>query len=240
MYCYTLEGVFAMDNATILIVDDEERIRDMIKEYVSIEGFGIVEAGDGVEALNRMKENTFSLIVLDVMMPKLDGWSVCREIRKTSNIPIIMLTARGEEYDKLLAFELGVDDYIVKPFSPKELLARMRAIIRRSAVPINVKKENTAVFEGLQIHFDSRNVYVDDILISLTPKEYELLSFLAKNPNHAFSRDQLLTDVWGYDFTGDDRTVDTHIKMLRESIKSYRKFIITVWGTGYKFEAGGK
>lgn len=174
-------------------------------------------------------------------MPRMDGWSVCREIRKTSHVPVIMLTARGEEYDKLFGFELGVDDYIVKPFSPKELLARMKAIIRRSTLPFqDAQRENKAVFEGLVIEFDSRNVYVDGNIVSLTPKEYELLNFFVRHPNRVFSREQLLTEVWGYDFTGDDRTVDTHVKMLRESLGHYRKFIVTVWGTGYKFEAGGR
>jgi DNA-binding response OmpR family regulator len=233
------KGYLYMDKERVLIVDDEERIRDMIKEYVSLERYIIDEASDGVDALNLFKQNKYSLVVLDVMMPKMDGWSVCREIRKTSQVPIIILTARGEEYDKLFGFELGVDDYIVKPFSPKELLARMKAVIRRSALPFQeAQRENKAVFEGLVIEFDSRNVYVDGKMVSLTPKEYELLNFFVRNPNRVFSREQLLTEVWGYDFTGDDRTVDTHVKMLRESLARYRKFIVTVWGTGYKFEAG--
>lgn len=230
-----------MSERKILIADDEERIRDMIKEYISIEGYEADEASDGLEALELLKQNDYSIVILDVMMPKMDGWSTCREIRKTSNIPIIMLTARGEEYDKLFGFELGVDDYIVKPFSPKELLARINAIIRRSTLTQkNVMLDNKVQFEGIVIEFDSRNVYVDDKLVNLTPKEYELLSYFAKNPNRVFSREQLLNAVWGYDFIGDDRTVDTHIKMLRESLKDYRKFIVTVWGTGYKFETGAK
>lgn len=224
----------------ILIADDEERIREMIKEYISLEGYTIDEASDGKEALELFANNKYSLIILDVMMPGMDGWSVCREIRKTSQVPVIMLTARGEEYDKLFGFELGADDYIVKPFSPKELLARMKAIIRRSSgLPGTAGKMNTLRFEGLTIEFESRNVTVDGNIISLTPKEYELLSFFSRNPNRVFSREQLLSEVWGYDFAGDDRTVDTHIKMLRESLGNYRKFIVTVWGTGYKFEAGG-
>ncbi|MEK6266043.1 MAG: response regulator transcription factor [Clostridium sp.] len=230
-----------MGNERILLVDDEERIRDMIKEYTSLEGYDIDEAVDGVQALDLFSQQKYSLIILDVMMPKIDGWSVCREVRKTSNVPVIMLTARGEEYDKLFGFELGVDDYIIKPFSPKELLARMKAIIRRSSYSeIEAKKETTVTFDGLVIDFDSRNTYVNGKLITLTPKEYSLLTFFACNPNRVFSREQLLNEVWGYDFFGDDRTVDTHIKMLRESIKEYRKFIVTVWGTGYKFEVGEK
>ena len=230
-----------MDNARILLVDDEERIRDMIKEYTSLEDYDIDEASNGIEALELFKQHKYSLIILDVMMPKIDGYTVCREIRKRSNVPVIMLTARGEEYDKLFGFELGVDDYIIKPFSPKELLARMKAIIRRSSnSDLEVKKENTVALEGLVVDFDSRNTYVNGIIITLTPKEYSLLSFLIKNPNRVFSREQLLNEVWGYEFIGEDRTVDTHIKMLRESIKEYRKYIVTVWGTGYKFEAGEK
>lgn len=233
--------MICLSNYRILIVDDEELIRDMIKEYISIEGYITDEAEDGTEALKLFKQNSYSLIILDVMMSKMDGWNVCREIRKTSQVPIIMLTARGEEYDKLLGFELGVDDYIVKPFSPKELAARMKAIIRRSkSVEDTASKGESVSFEGLVVEFDSRNVYVDGKIVNLTPKEYELLKFLVRNPNRVFSRDQLLNSVWGYDFVGDDRTVDTHVKMLRESIKDYRKFIVTVWGTGYKFEAGGK
>jgi len=227
-----------VSNASILIVDDEELIRDLIKEYISSENFSADEAADGREALEFFQQNSYSLIILDVMMPKMDGWSVCREIRKTSQVPIIMLSARGEEYDKLLAFELGVDDYIVKPFSPKELLARMKAIIRRSES--GVERGESMKFEGLILEFDSRNVYVDAEQVTLTPKEYELLSFFAQNTNRVFSREQLLDSVWGYDFIGDSRTVDTHVKMLRESLGIYRKFIVTVWGTGYKFETGGK
>ncbi|WP_084051993.1 response regulator transcription factor [Desulfonispora thiosulfatigenes] len=225
----------------ILIIDDEERIREMIKEYLSQEEFDVNEASNGLDGLELIKQNDYSLIILDVMMPKMDGWSTCREIRKISKVPIIMLSARGEEYDKLFGFELGVDDYIVKPFSPKELLARMNAIIRRSSLTQENKSlENKFKAEGLVVEFDSRNVYVDENLISLTPKEYELLNFFVQNTNMVFSREQLLTSVWGYDFMGDFRTVDTHIKMLRDSLKSYRKFIKTVWGTGYKFETGEK
>lgn len=230
-----------MEKVRILLVDDEERIREMIREYTNLEGYDIDEASDGIEALNLFKQQKYSLVILDVMMPKMDGWSVCREIRKTSQVPVIMLTARGEEYDKLFGFELGVDDYIVKPFSPKELLARMKAIIRRSSSAAeNTAKGDRISFEGLVIEFNSRNVYVDGNKVNLTPKEYELLNFFVQNPNRVFSREQLLNSVWGYDFAGDNRTVDTHVKMLRESLADYRKFIVTVWGTGYKFEAGVK
>lgn len=229
-----------MENEKILIVDDEEKIRDIIKEYASLESLGVDEASNGLEALNLVKQNEYTLIILDVMMPILDGWSACREIRKTSNIPIIMLTARSEEYDKLLGFELGVDDYVTKPFSPRELMARIKAIIRRSKQASEDKESNDRVkIEGIEIDFNSRNVYVDGEYVSLTPKEYELLKFFIQNENMVFSRDQLLNSVWGYDFAGDDRTVDTHVRMLRESLGDYRKLIVTVWGTGYKFETGG-
>jgi DNA-binding response OmpR family regulator len=229
-----------MGKVRILLADDEERIRDMIREYTSLEEFDIDEARDGVEALNAFRSKQYSLVILDVMMPGMDGWSVCREIRRISQVPVIMLTARGEEYDKLFGFELGVDDYIVKPFSPKEFLARIKAIIRRSSQAAQgMEGEGKAVFEGLVVEFGPRNVYVDGKPVNLTPKEYELLNFIIHNMNRVFSREQLLNSVWGYDFTGDDRTVDTHVKMLRESLGSYRRFIATVWGTGYKFEAGG-
>jgi len=230
-----------MSKLMVLLVDDEERIRDMIKEYLSLEEYQVDEASNGLEALELLELHEYSIIILDVMMPKMDGWTTCREIRKVSKVPVIMLTARGEEYDKLFGFELGVDDYIVKPFSPKELLARMNAIIRRSNLVHGITvSDNELKIEGFIIEFDSRNVYVDGKLIELTRKEYELLNHFVRNPNRVFSREQLLNAVWGYDFTGDDRTVDTHVKMLRESLRQYRKFIVTVWGTGYKFEAGGK
>jgi len=229
-----------MNNRKILVVDDEQGIRDIIKEYVVSESYEIVEASDGVEAMNHFKTKDISMVILDVMLPKMDGWTVCREIRRVSTIPIIMLSARGEEYDKLFGFELGVDDYLVKPFSPKELLARMKAIFARSAV----SKEEVPVTNRLQmeeflIDFDARNVYLEKRIINLTPKEYDLLSFFVQNQNKVFSRGQLLNLVWGYEFTGDDRTVDTHVKMLRESLKQYRKWIVTVWGIGYKFESEG-
>jgi DNA-binding response OmpR family regulator len=227
-----------MENNTILVVDDEQGIRDIIKEYVVLENYEIIEAVDGVEAMNLFKANEIAMVLLDVMLPKMDGWSVCREIRKISKVPIIMLTARGEEYDKLFGFELGVDDYMVKPFSPKELLARMKAIFSRSGERMEeIKPVNRVKIENFMIDFDARNVYLNDKLISMTPKEYDLLSFLVQNPNKVFSRDQLLNLVWGYDFVGDDRTVDTHVKMLRNSLMEYRKWIITAWGIGYKFEA---
>jgi DNA-binding response OmpR family regulator len=223
----------------ILVVDDEPGIREIIKEYFAPEGFIVDQASDGIEALKLFEKSKYSLVILDIMMPKADGWTVCRQIRKTSQVPVIMLSARGEEYDKLFGFELGVDDYMVKPFSPRELLARSKAVIRRSqSTGGRDAGNNKAVFEGLEINFDSRNVTVNGGPVTLTPKEYELLSFFTQNPGRVFSRQQLLNEVWGYDFYGDVRTVDTHIKMLRESLGEYRRYIVTVWGTGYKFEAG--
>lgn len=230
-----------MGTKRILIAEDEQGIREMINEYLALEDFQVDEASDGKIALDLLKENDYSVVLLDVMMPRVDGWTVCREIRKNKQTPIIMLTARGEEYDKLFGFELGVDDYVVKPFSPKELLARIKSVIRRSNLDGNgIDKSNVVSFEGLKIDFDARNVSVDDEQITLTPKEYDLLSFFAQNKNKVFSREQLLNQIWGYDFYGDNRTVDTHIKSLRERLGQYRRFIITVWRTGYKFEVGGK
>lgn len=226
-----------METLKVLIVDDEAGIRDLIKEYMYLESYEVAEAIDGVDGLNKFKNGHFDLIILDVMMPKMEGWSVCREIRKISRIPIIMLTARGEEYDKLFGFEMGVDDYMVKPFSPKELMARIKAVMSRSRlVQAPIIPVNKIVMEKLVVDLDARSIYIDEKMIQVTPKEYELLSFLAQNPNKAFSREQLLTAVWGYDFLGDDRTVDTHIKMVREHLGKYRKWLITVWGIGYKFE----
>lgn len=225
----------------ILVVDDEDMMRNLITEYLAFEYYEWDEAEDGTKALELLKKNTYDVIILDVMMPKVDGWSVCREVRRQSMVPIIMLTARGEEYDRLFGFELGVDDYMVKPFSPKELMARLKVILRRSSDSLNAgSAQERIIFEGLNIDISSRNVTVDGQTVKLTPKEYELLIYLVSNPNRAFSRQQILNGVWGYDYYGDDRTVDTHVKMLRESLKEYRKYIITVWGMGYKFETGAR
>lgn len=225
-----------MENIKILIADDEPGIRNIIKEYMDAEGYHVMEAVDGVDALNQFKTQGADLVILDVMMPKMEGWTVCREIRKISSVPVIMLTARGEEYDKLFGFEMGVDDYVVKPFSPKELLARTKALLLRTRVKVEPEVKNEKQFDGLYINFDARKVTVHNEVLTLTPKEYDLLSFFIHNPNIAFSREQLLTSVWGYDFYGDARTVDTHIKSLRERLGIYRGWIATVWGIGYKFE----
>jgi len=217
----------------ILVVDDEKSIREVIRTYAEFEGHEVVEAVDGLEAIDKVKEEDFDVIVMDIMMPRLDGFSSYKEIKKIKNIPVLMLSARSEEYDKLFGFEIGIDDYVTKPFSPKELMARLNVIVNRHN---KVEENKTMEFEGLKIDLDGRVVFVDDEMVDLTPKEYDLLVYMVKNKNIALSRDKLLNQVWGYDFYGEDRTVDTHIKMLRNSIKEYRKFIITVRGVGYKFD----
>lgn len=219
----------------ILIVEDEIRLREMVKEYLENEDFEIFEAGDGAEAIEKCNELNPDLVLLDIMLPKIDGWSVLKELRKISETPVIMMTARGEEYDKLFGFELGVDDYIVKPFSLKELTARVRAVLRRFAGKIELAN-NIYEFETLNINLDSRKVMLDGKSVSMTPKEFDLLSFLVQHQDKVFTREQLLDKVWGYEFGGDYRTVDTHVKMLRESLGGYRSLVVTVWGVGYKFE----
>lgn len=218
----------------LLIVDDEAKIRIVVKEYAEFEGFETDEASDGMEAVEKVRNNDYDIIIMDVMMPKLDGFSACKEIRKTKQIPIIMLSARGEEYDKLFGFELGIDDYVVKPFSPKELLARIRAVLARASA--TRVQEEVVTYQGLVINMTAREVTIDGERVQMTPKEYELLFYLVKNMNIALSREKLLEEVWGFDFYGDDRTVDTHIKMLRNSLGEYRNLIITLRGMGYKFE----
>ena len=219
----------------ILIVDDERMIREVLREYVEFAGYEALEAEDGAEAVQLCRQEKVDLVLMDIMMPRVDGFSAVKEIRKTKNIPIIMLSARGAEYDKLRAFELGVDDYVTKPFSPKEVMARINAVAKRHSagkVDVNVP----LVFEGLKIDLAGRTVYVDGEEAVLTPKEYELLFYMVRNKGIALTRERLLSEVWGYDFFGDDRTVDTHIKMLRSSLKEYRKFVVTLRGLGYKFE----
>ena len=220
----------------ILIVDDEANIRRVVREYAEFEGYETDEAGDGMEAVTKAKAADYDVIIMDIMMPRLDGYSACKEIRKTKNTPIIMLSARGDEYDKLFGFELGIDDYVVKPFSPKELMARIKAVSTRRSTAQQPMPERIT-FEGLEIDMAGREVYVNGQKANMTPKEYDLLFYLVKNRNIALTRDKLLEEVWGYDFFGDDRTVDTHIKMLRNSLGEYRKFIVTLRGMGYKFEA---
>ena len=226
----------------ILVVDDEKRMRELIREHLEAAGYQVTEAADGMAALELFQRNAqgYEAVILDVMMPELDGWSLCREIRRHSQVPVIMLTARGEEYDKLFGFELGVDDYLVKPFRPRELMARLKAVLRRGELAGNTTGSASQrwQFQGLTIDATARQVLVDEAPVKLTPREYELLLFLAQHPGQAFSREQLLDQVWGYDFVGEDRTVDTHIKMLRENLKPYKHFLVTVWGHGYKFEVG--
>ena len=220
----------------ILVVDDEANIREVIKEYAEFEGHEVDEACDGMQSVDMVRERDYDIIIMDVMMPRLDGYSACKEIRKLKQIPVLMLSARGEEYDKLFGFEIGIDDYVVKPFSPKEVMARINAIVKRNSTVAAVPAE-TEKFEGLDINFTSRDVFIDGEKANLTPKEYDLLFYLVRNKNIALSRNKLLEDVWGYDFYGDDRTIDTHIKMLRNNLGPYRKFIVTLRGLGYKFEA---
>ena len=220
----------------ILIVDDEQKIREVIREYAEFNGYEVAEAENGMEAIGLCKLNDYDIIVMDIMMPKLDGFSACKEIRKFKDIPVIMLSARGEEYDKLFGFELGIDDYIVKPFSPKELMARINVVLSRRNNTIANNME-VMKFSGLEINISARSVTVDGMKADLTPKEYDLLFYLVHNKNIALSRDKLLSDVWGYDFFGDDRTIDTHIKNLRNNLGNYRDYIVTLRGVGYKFEA---
>ena len=219
----------------LLVVDDEPKIREVIREYAEFNGYEVTEAEDGMSAVGLCKLNKYDLVILDIMMPKLDGFTACKEIKKISDVPIIMLSARGEEDDKLFGFELGIDDYIVKPFSPKELMARVNVVLERRN---SVSKDNSSVltFDGLEINIAARTVSVDGKRVELTPKEYDLLFYLIKNKNIALSRDKLLSDIWGYDFFGDDRTIDTHIKNLRNNLGPYRDFIVTLRGVGYKFE----
>lgn len=220
---------------TLLIVDDEKKIRDVVREYAEFDGFDVIEAEDGMDAVVKANENDVDIIVMDIMMPRLDGFSACKEIRKTKVTPVIMLSARGEEYDKLFGFEIGIDDYVVKPFSPKELIARIRAVMKRYSFGA-AGEEEVITYKGLTINFTAREVLVNGERAQMTPKEYDLLFYLVRNMNIALSRDKLLEEVWGYDFYGDDRTVDTHIKMLRNSLGEYRNLIVTLRGMGYKFE----
>lgn len=218
--------------ARILIVDDEKNIREVIKEYAKLNGYTVEEAADGKEAIRMVAENEYDCVILDIMMPELDGFSACKQIKKITNVPVIMLSARQEEYDKLFGFELGVDDYVTKPFSPKELMARIKVVIDRKKQPV----KDVLRFDGLTIDIDGRTVMIDDQKVNLTPKEMDLLFYMVSHINVALSRTRLLEEVWKYDYFGDDRTVDTHIKMLRHNLGKYRERIVTVRGMGYKFE----
>ena len=220
----------------ILIVDDEEMIRAVLREYIEFEGGEADEASDGMEAVKLCRERDYDVILMDVMMPRLDGFSAVKEIRKFKQTPVIMLSARGEEYDKLFGFEIGSDDYVTKPFSPKEVMARIHAVMKRGR-PVRGAAAQVYDFEGLHIDMEGRVVTVNGEKAELTPKEYELLFYFVQHNGVALTRERLLNKVWGYDFYGDDRTVDTHVKMLRGNLKEYRKFIVTLRGLGYKFEA---
>lgn len=221
--------------ARILITDDEEKIRQMIVKYAKHEGFETDEAGDGLEAVEKCEKNDYDLVIMDIMMPELDGFSAVQEIKKTKpNMPFIMLSALGEEYDKVHGFDVGVDDYVVKPFSPKELMMRIHAILKRTNPQVSAN--DTMKVENMVIDFSARVVTIDGKRVQLSPKEYELLAYLAKNAGIALTREQLLQNVWGYDFFGDDRTLDTHIKLLRKNLGPYAKYIVTLRGVGYRFE----
>lgn len=222
----------------ILVVDDEEKIRLIIRKYAEFENYQVDEAADGMEALTKVRAYNYDLIILDIMMPELDGFTTCREIRKLKQIPIIMLSARGEEYDKIHGFELGIDDYVVKPFSPRELMMRVKVVINRNAnIGSGAGPHDVYSVEGLSIDFTGRIVTVNGEKVNMTPKEYELLFYMVKNRGIALTREKLITEVWGYDYYGDDRTLDTHIKLLRSSLGEYRKYLVTLRGVGYRFEA---
>ncbi len=226
----------------ILVVDDESRIRSIIRKYAEFDGHAVTEAGDGMEAVLLCRKNEYDLIIMDIMMPELDGFSACREIRKISQTPIIMLSARGEEYDRINGFEVGIDDYVVKPFSPKELMLRVEAIMKRiKTAPANASAPKPNVIieldnGGLRADVTARLVFIDGKRVDMSPKEYDLFFYLLANRNIALSREKLLCEVWGYDFFGDARTLDTHIKLLRKSLGRYSNYIVTLRGVGYRFE----
>lgn len=226
-----------MSNNKVLIVDDDENIVELIRMYFEKEGFSTVTANNGVKAVELFKSEAPSIVILDVMMPEMDGWQVCREIRRVSNIPIIMLTAKGETFDKVLGLELGADDYMVKPFETKELIARVKAVLRRSETK-ETSAEKEIVFPGLMVNLSNYELKINGEITEIPPKELELLYFLASNPNRVFTREQLLEEVWGFDYFGDSRTVDVHIKRLREKLEGVEANwqLKTVWGVGYKFE----
>ena len=227
----------------ILVVDDESRIRSIIRKYAEFDGHTVTEAGDGMEAVLLCRKNEYDLIIMDIMMPELDGFSACREIRKISQTPIIILSARGEEYDRINGFEVGIDDYVIKPFSPKELMLRVEAIMKRmktAPTQTNAQSKPNIIIEldngGLRADVTARLVFIDGKRVDMSPKEYDLFFYLLANRNIALSREKLLCEVWGYDFFGDARTLDTHIKLLRKSLGRYSNYIVTLRGVGYRFE----
>lgn len=222
---------------TLLIVDDEARIRDLIRKYSAFEGYNVEEASNGMEAIEKCRQKNYDLIIMDVMMPELDGFSACREIRRKSQVPVIMLSARGEEYDRIHGFELGIDDYVVKPFSPRELMMRVSAVLKRTAANVPAASDGERVTIGdMVVDFAARQVTIKGERLNLSPKEYDLLFYMVRNRGIALTREKLISDVWGYDFFGDDRTLDTHIKLLRKSLGEYADKITTLRGVGYRFE----
>lgn len=222
---------------TLLIVDDEARIRDLIRKYAAFEGYNVEEASTGMEAIEKCRQKNYDLIIMDVMMPELDGFSACREIRRKSQVPVIMLSARGEEYDRIHGFELGIDDYVVKPFSPRELMMRVSAVLKRTAANAPAASDGEQVTIGdMVVDFAARQVTIKGEKLNLSPKEYDLLFYMVRNRGIALTREKLISDVWGYDFFGDDRTLDTHIKLLRKSLGEYADKITTLRGVGYRFE----
>jgi len=221
----------------LLLVDDEEKIRKLIAKYALFEGYEVAEAENGMRAVELVRRESFDLLILDVMMPELDGFSAAREIRKTSDVPIIFLSARGEEYDRIHGFELGVDDYVVKPFSPRELMMRVGAVLKRTSRSAQETDGHERVsFEKMIVDFTARQVTIDGSALELSPKEYELLFFMVRNRGIALTRDRIISEVWGFDFFGDDRTLDTHIKLLRKQLGDYARYITTLRGVGYRFE----
>ena len=224
----------------ILVADDEMRIRSVIRKYAEFEGHTVTEAGDGMEAVLRCRREKFDIIILDIMMPELDGFSACKEIRKISDTPIIMLSARGEEYDKINGFEAGADDYVVKPFSPRELMLRVEAVLKRSKRTKTAAPSENEIVEfadgALRVDLTARIVYIDGKRVEMSPKEYDLFFYLIRNRNIALSREKLISEVWGYDFYGDARTLDTHVKLLRKSLGRFSDYIVTLRGVGYRFE----
>ena len=220
----------------LLIVDDEFRIRELIKKYALYEGHEVDEAENGEQAVLKCRNNTYDIIIMDIMMPVMDGFEAVKTLRRFCNTPVIMLSAKGEEYDRLTGFESGVDDYVVKPFSPKELMMRISAVLRRTGSDSKDDSKSRFVYKGLTIDYAARVVTVDGERVQLTPREYELLFYMVNNKGIALTREQLISKVWGYDFFGDDRTLDTHIKLLRKSLGDYASLIVTLRGVGYRFE----
>ncbi len=226
----------------ILVVDDEEKIRKLIQKYATFEGYEVEEAANGMAAIRQYKTaqsqgRSYDLVILDIMMPELDGFSTCKELRRLGHTPILMLSARGEEYDKIHGFELGIDDYVVKPFSPRELMMRVAAIIKRSHAAQEASRREVVCFPGVKVDFTARTVMVDGKTVEMSPKEYELFFYMVRNRGIALTREKLINEVWGYDFYGDDRTLDTHIKLLRKTLGPYSGYIVTLRSVGYRFEA---